>query len=438
MNTVIQSRLASRRNVLFGLLAAGVGIGATACSRPSGTPGATGGTPQGILSWATPAQAGPETEAFRQVANLVKAAAPGLEVNLDAAYATNYYDTLVTRTVAGRGPDLMTCQSTMLPSLVNRGLLTPLADLPTNPENSADGKYSKNTIAAMSFDGKQYLMPYDIGPCFLWYNKDLLASKGIAEPSPTKAMSHAEFLAIGDALKDGGNTFLYSSPPAFDYITPWLWSAGGEFLSEDRKTWLLGTDASVAAMEDFIALYRNGYAKPITDLTSTNAIADFASGKIGFTPGGPWDSQYLRDQKLRFQWGFTPIPSGTGGSATWVAGSGIGVAAKSNNAAGGARALEILSNLDAQKILASSGRAYPARSDAVQFYGGPDTLPKNVAAIETIIADPTTRPYLTTPAWQQIQTVLARDLMTALLPGGDTAKQIKIVQPQCQQLIAKS
>ncbi|GAA3113514.1 multiple sugar transport system substrate-binding protein [Kribbella aluminosa] len=429
------SSLPGRRTFLGLVGAAGTGLLTGACSTGGGGSQSSGSK---SFTWATWAGVGDEKKTWDRVAALAAKDHPGTTVTIDASYATNYYDTLVTRTVAGRGPDLMTSQGTTLPSLVDRGLLQPLDDRIKNDSHVAAGDWPDAIRQAMSWDGKQYLLPYDVGPCFLWYNKDLLASVGVAEPSATEPMTYAEFRTIcSKVAKSGNRRYGYATPPAWDYLIPWVWSAGGEMMNPDRTACELSSPGATTGLDNVVSLYRDGLAAPIKDLTKANALEDFASGTIAFTPGGPWDAQYLRTQNLKFTWGFMPFPAGDGGSQTWVSGSGFGIAKTVKQIDAAFAALTSLVSPAAQQIMASAGRAFPARASAISSYSQGGKPPAHVNEIGVLMTAKGTRPYITTPNWQQINTMLSRDLMPILLPGAKLDDILAKVTPQFTDLLKK-
>jgi raffinose/stachyose/melibiose transport system substrate-binding protein len=186
----------------------------------------------------------------------------------------------------------------------------------------------------VTFDGKVLGVPDQVEELGIYYNKDLFAKQGIAEPK-----SLPELEAAADKLKAAG-------------VIPMTYSAkegwqGGHILSMalassigskrmrdliDGKTPWTSPEVVAAIDTFFVRFNQKGYLpKTPTAITYDNANALFYSGKAAMNPTGTWLANDLRST-AKFQVGFIPFPAQNGaGIYAGGLGGGTFVSAKSQH-----------------------------------------------------------------------------------------------------------
>jgi ABC-type glycerol-3-phosphate transport system substrate-binding protein len=97
--------------------------------------------------------------------------------------------------------------------------------------------------------------------------------------------------------------------------TPFLWQAGGNLLSEDKKTVLFNLDPGVKALEFWKQLYQ------IQNFQQFSMSHDqgFVSQSVAMILDGPWNLPRYRQIK-KFEWTVAPLPRGPVRTATYLAG----------------------------------------------------------------------------------------------------------------------
>jgi maltose-binding protein MalE len=185
---------------------------------------------------------------------------------------------------AGEGPDITIVPHDQAGSMVASGLLAPL-DLGDKAE-----MFVPSTLAAATYDGVLYGMPYATENLGFFYNTDL-----VPEPPTT----WDEVLEIGRALiEDGSVTFgMGVSGTTYD-LYPLMTAHGGYiFGRDDAGNWNpedLGVDSDgmIAAGEWLQAAVEEGFISDSADWDNAHVL--FETGEVPFLMAGPWALDRIR------------------------------------------------------------------------------------------------------------------------------------------------
>jgi len=193
-----------------------------------------------------------------------------------------YSETLFRAVMGGGGPDTSSFKLTSTPLFTANGLLV---NLDSNLEKWKDRDKIDpslyDTMRKASGTKSVYVMPWNTQILYVYYRPSLLKKAGISVPK-----TYAEFLEACKKLtmdtNGDGKTDVYGfgMRGAKGGQEPWgsfIWARGGNF---DDMT----TPQAVQGMQDFIDLYKNGYAPPTAPMDGFNEIiANFKSGKTAMT-----------------------------------------------------------------------------------------------------------------------------------------------------------
>jgi maltose-binding protein MalE len=185
---------------------------------------------------------------------------------------------------AGEGPDITIVPHDQAGSMVASGLLAPL-DLGDKAE-----MFVPSTLAAATYDGVLYGMPYATENLGFFYNTDL-----VPEPPTT----WDEVLEIGRALiEDGSVTFgMGVSGTTYD-LYPLMTAHGGYiFGRDDAGNWNpedLGVDSDgmIAAGIWLQAAVGEGFISDSADWDNAHVL--FETGEVPFLMAGPWALDRIR------------------------------------------------------------------------------------------------------------------------------------------------
>ena len=175
------------------------------------------------------------------------------------------------------------------------------ADIEFVPRNDSGGGYSDKVNASVMAGGIEQgtvndqlyalgVMESSVG---FYYNKDIIEEAGIEIPDADDPWTWSEFLDILEELKplmDEKNgypldmTFPVGETSIY-YFAPFVWSGGGELVSDDGLTvdGYFNSDQTAAAMEFFRTVVEEEYMSeaPIDHL--------FESGRAAFKFDGAWE-----------------------------------------------------------------------------------------------------------------------------------------------------
>lgn len=175
--------------------------------------------------------------------------------------------------------------------------------------------FFQSSIESCKFDGKLYALPIEINTGnqnIILYNKDMLAEKGV--PEPTDEWTFEDFATGAATLTDqGANVFGTNLLPTnyYDLVT-YARSLGGDILSEDGKEFTLATDPKTLEATRWVTELRTKHqAAPAR--TQTEGLA-FPAGQIGFFATGIYSMVSIPlTIGDKFQWDAVLAPVGPEG-----------------------------------------------------------------------------------------------------------------------------
>ena len=260
-----------------------------------------------------------EGKAYKQRIDAFNTAYKDQKIKASASYiartagAADYEQKLVGMQNEGSLPDIITFDAPNCASYAKSGLIYDISDLV--PQDVQDDFLSLN-----KYDGKLYGLPIQESSAGFFYNKNLFSQAGINVSNYTvenpwtfdqfkdvcaklKAINVTPVDMRLDATKDETATYL---------LYPFIYAAGGEFLSEDGYT-AKGYFDSVATQNGFQFLkdlVSSGYTSYAIGAT------DFFDGKVGMYLSSGWtipdlDNKYPQKFPDRNSWGLLPYPKGS-------------------------------------------------------------------------------------------------------------------------------
>lgn len=238
------------------------------------------------------------------------------------------------------------------------------------------GGFTDNSITNPYGDGKTYLAPMFYSPCGLFYNANLLESKGWALPT-----TWDEMWELGDkAMEEGIYLFTYPTTGYFDaFLYALMYAAGGPDFFASATTYAEGIWETPEAQTVFdIVAKLASYTNPVTPAQANDT--DFKMNqqlvlddKAIFMPNGTWIVGEMGDSPRveGFEWGMCPVPAVTAGgdaySYTWFEQSWIPAGAENMDAA--KQFIAFLYSDAAADIFAKAGAIQPILGIADRLEG---------------------------------------------------------------------
>jgi multiple sugar transport system substrate-binding protein len=160
------------------------------------------------------------------------------------------------------------------------------------------------------------------------YNKDLFAKAGLdPEKGPASLTEVAEDAKKITALGDDtyGFFFVASSGSWQVYtFTPHVWAAGADLLSEDGRTATIDTPALRGTLALYNQMWKDGTIHPTSRSgNGSDAVAAFASGKVGVLMTGSYIVNLLTSQYPDVNFGIVPISGPDGGQSSFAGGDAL-------------------------------------------------------------------------------------------------------------------
>ena len=232
-------------------------------------------------------------------------------------------------------------------------------------------RYQYDPSSGLTGQGNQMTMPRDISSHVLYYNKDLFRELGIELPPSDRVMTMDEATAMWEALTkdlDGdGSIDVYGVAGLMPEGL--VWSAGGDFLNDDRtafpteQTDLNALNKAYQYFQDAYYTYADGHGiTPPSTVTQTgDPTALFAQEMVATVIAGSWEVATIQGNS--FDWDIAYVPAfeespeknAWSGSISYAIYSGI--ASEKMEAAW--KLVEYIGSPEGQEILAATGFQFP-------------------------------------------------------------------------------
>ena len=372
---------------------------ATACGGGSSS-GGSNASPKTLTYWASNQGASIEIDKKVLAPELKKLEKQtGIKVKLEVVPWSDLLNRILTATTSGQGPDVLNIGNTWSASLQATGALLPW-DAKNFAKIGGKDRFVDSALGSTGAEGKDpaavplYSMAYA-----LYYNKQMFADAGIANPPAT----WDELVADGKKLSKGGKWGIgaegSNASENIHHAFVFAKQHGADFFTADGAADFTN-DGVVAAVKQYVDLMAKDkiIAPGNAEYAQNQSVSDFAKGKNAMllwqSAAANLKSQGMADDA----YGIAPVPvqSGTPGTGTnvnsMVAGINLAVFKNTKNLDGAAKFVKFLTSDAEQKILngaytsippvktAQTDTAFNSPSNAVLK----DTLAKSAAALPQV------------------------------------------------------
>lgn len=179
-----------------------------------------------------------------------------------------------------------------------------------------------------TYNGRKYAVPTLPDASVIAYNKDLFAKAGLdPEKGPTSLKEVAADAAKVRALSDDIYGFFFVAPSGSWQVytfTPHVWAAGADILSADGRTATIDTPELRAVLGLYNQMWKDGSIHPTSRSgNGSDAVAAFASGKVGVLMTGSYIVNLLTSQYPDVNFGIVPISGPDGGQSSFAGGDAL-------------------------------------------------------------------------------------------------------------------
>lgn len=353
---------------------------------------------------------------WKGVIDQFEAANPGIKVDVQVINWNDIDTQVATMVQNGQVPDIL--QTGDYSGFVEDGLLYPVDEV-LSPETRAD--LLEKFAEFGKVDGTAYGIPFVSSARALFYNKDLFAKAGIAEPPET----WDELKAAAEKLKKAGVSQPFGLPLGQEeaQAESFLWFMGnGGGYKDAAGNWAIDSPQNIETFNFLNELHDAGLTTPNPGTKDRKTVwEDFAAGKVGMVNGGPMAMPIFEKGGLT-DYGVAPIPGKTGPLDTTL-GVEDWIMAFNRNGHGE----QIKKFFD----FFYSSSAVERISDNYKL------LPVTKSGIERLSSDEKLKPFLdalpnatfypfTDPKWSEVNTAVKQTIGSAI--GGDPAKVLGDIQ----------
>src|SRR5580700_8720164 len=346
------------RAVTISVGAVALAAGAAACSSGGGSSSTVAASASQTIVFAE-SGLGTEGQQTQVAINAFEKANPNIKVSVQvlSSDSTTYLSTLEHDFISGSStPDVFESDVTYPAKFAQAGWVLPLTQFNVNT-----GQFFSHEVAAGTFNGSVYAMPWFDNPEGLFYRTDLIKTP---PTSPAQVVSDAEAAMKADhSLKEG---LAFEGAKYEGAITAFLTvdsAFGGKLDPQNLNT--PGNAAALAWLYD--AVYKNHIAPTaVTGWQEGQVQAEFSSGHAAFAINYPFVEAIPASQEAPAvvgHIGYIPFPAGPGGTpGSALGGEMLAINAKTAHSAAAWKFIEYL----------TSAPVEVARAEAT---GDPPSLP---------------------------------------------------------------
>ena len=307
---------------------------------------------------------------------------PNLRVNVTVLNWESAWAKITAAAASGQGPDVLELGTTWVPAISSMGALEALSEQQQNEVGGA-----KAFLPVMwgtthrHDDATVYAIPWYADARAAYYRTDVFKKAGI-DPrdafanwgSFKQAMQKINGMDIG-----GKKIAALGYPGKNDWnvvhnLAPWIWNAGGDVLTADRKRSAINSTEAVQAIAYYTSFAAEGLVpRGALEKDSAQIESGFFTGQYAVIFTGPWILKQMATPKSKGgqletvtanNFGIAPYPAGLKGNQTFFSGSDLAVMKSSKNKAEAWKLVAYLTGREPQVSFSRMSGMLPTRVDA--------------------------------------------------------------------------
>jgi multiple sugar transport system substrate-binding protein len=272
-----------------------------------------------------------DSQEMKKLAADFKKLHPNITIKFQNVPADSATQKLTTQIAGGNAPDTAFLDSSVVQTFASKNALANLDGYIAGSKVVNIDDYVQGFKQTALYKDTMYALPFDGETTGLFYRTDLFQAAGIASPPTTWEEFEAAAAKLTDPAKKQYG-FIMFAPEAQYYWLPFLWQNGGRLMSQDGKTITFNNQQAVQAADFYVGLRK--YAPPdYLNSNSWDGRVAFAEGKVGMYVAGAWFGGEMKTSfpKINGKWSVAPLPKGSAGCATTIAGDSLVVLDQSKN-----------------------------------------------------------------------------------------------------------
>lgn len=261
-----------------------------------------------LTVWIYESVAGDDASIYDAVADF-EAENPNISVELVPIQygSSSFRDRYITAAQANAGPDVLMSDIIWSPEFAAIGAALPIDDY--LPEGKLDEFYP-GPVDTLRYEGSVYGFPFYTNALAMFYNKDAFAEAGL--PDPADGWTWDEFAEAVEATTDDdtyGFGLLGGWGGTFEWF-PFLWSNGGQVLTDDLGQAAFNDEAGLESVQFFMDIITSENVPEAAKAWQgwDEIGAAFSNELIAMYPVGDWGLNTVDEMDPDFEWGVAPLP----------------------------------------------------------------------------------------------------------------------------------
>ena len=349
---------------------------------------------------------------------------PGVNIEITTIDWGSAWLKLNAAAISKDGPDIVQLGTTWVGVFSGMGALADLKDKVNEIGGSETFLPAAWETAGIKNSGQVTAIPWFVDARVLYYRTDVFNRLGLTvKDLDTWASFENTLKKIRDANLTINNIKVYplGVPGKNDWnvvhnVAPWIWAAGGDFLSPDLKKSGIDSPEAIAGLSFYVGLTQKGYIpNSCLELNTAQVSAKFNEGEFAMYFDTPAEIKILSlpaeqggasGSIAARNYGVALYPKGPKGRYTFFGGSDLAVFKFSKNRELAWQLIKYLVSKEAQIKYANTTGFVPARKDCFNdSYFIND--PKRYIFTEAVKYG---RVYPCIPAWGPIEPILTRHI----------------------------
>jgi multiple sugar transport system substrate-binding protein len=248
---------------------------------------------------------------------------PNVKVSYELFPNQDLQQKLTVLAAAGTSSDCADIETKWMPGFYANGMLLDLTSYAARAKITADTYFPQEWNKA-HIGGKLLIMPLDLQPIVIFYNKDVFNAHGVPLPpakwnDPSWTWDELVIRAQKMTTSNGTDkTFGVSWPLDWRDSLETIWGNGGAVLSADHTKSTITMTATTDGFQYHADLINKYHVHPNADEAKTlgDSTTAFINGKIGMWANNVTDAFYIAAKKQDVNYDIAPMPSGKAGAFT--------------------------------------------------------------------------------------------------------------------------
>jgi multiple sugar transport system substrate-binding protein len=307
---------------------------------------------------------------------------PNLRVNVTVLNWESAWNKITAAAASGHGPDILELGTTWVAAISSMDALEPISTQQQNEVGGGKAFFPAVWGTTHRFDDNQiYAIPWYADARAAYYRTDVFKKAGV---NPKEAFTNwssfkQAMQKINGTVIDGKKIYALGYPGKNDWnvihnLAPWIWNAGGDFLTADKKQSAINSPEALQAITYYTSFAAEGLV-PSSALEKDSAQIDsgFFNGQYAVIFSGSWILKQIETSKAKggqmesvaaHNFGIQPYPAGLKGNQTLLSGSDLAIMKSSKNKDEAWKLLAYLTSRPAEITYSKMSYMLPARLDA--------------------------------------------------------------------------